>query len=74
MPTDSAAIRLSRTALMARPSRELIRFCTTNRVKRISTKPMAKVESLVMPVAPLGPETIIVPPAPRVRPAELMVA
>ena len=41
---------------------------------RISTKPMAKVESLVMPVAPLGPETIMVPPAPRVRPAELMVA
>ena len=35
---------------------------------------LTAVDSLVMPVAPLGPETIIWPPAPRVNPAELMVA
>ena len=55
MPTDSAAMRFSLMALIARPSLELMRFRTTNRVTRIRTKPMGKVDSLSMPVAPLGP-------------------
>ena len=64
MPTDSAAIRLSRTALMARPSLEFTRFSTTNRVNMISAKPMGNVDSFCIPVAPIGPEMIILPPSP----------
>ncbi len=65
MPTLSAAMRLSRAALMARPSLELIRFSTTNRVNSTSTKPTGKVAMRVMWVAPRGPPTIILPSAAR---------
>ena len=61
MPTDSAAMRLSRTALMARPSLELIRFSTTNSVKRINPKPTAKVDIRLMPVMPMAPLRIHLP-------------
>ena len=61
MPTDSAAIRLSRTALMARPSLELIRFSTTNRVNRIRQKPAVKVASFFTPVTPMAPLRIHLP-------------
>ena len=64
MPTDSAAIRLSRTALMARPSLELMRFSTTNRVNSTSPKPTAKVEMRLMPVMPMAPERIHLCPLP----------
>ena len=57
MPTDSAAMRLSRVAMMARPERLLTRFCTTKRVKRISAKPIPKVAMVSMPTPPLGPLT-----------------
>ena len=38
-PTDSAAMRLSRMDIIARPVRELMRFRTMKSVMRISTKP-----------------------------------
>ena len=64
MPTDSAAIRLPRTALMARPSLELIRFRTTNRVIITRMKPMGKEAIFWTPVAPMGPARIFLPPSP----------
>ena len=60
MPTDSAAMRLSRVAMIARPVRLLIRFSTTNSVNRISAKPMPKVAIFSTPVAPAGPLTTTV--------------
>lgn len=61
MPTDSAAMRLSRTAMMARPSRLCMRFSTTATVMSTSTMPRTKVEILSIPTAPLGPLMRIVP-------------
>ena len=55
MPTDSAAMRLSRIAIMARPERLRIRFRVTVRTTSTRMKPATKVESFVTPVAPMGP-------------------
>ena len=62
-PTLSAAMRLSRTAVIARPVRESMRFCTTNSVNNTSAKPTAKVASLVLPVTPIGPLSTFTPPS-----------
>ena len=63
IPIDSAAIRLSRIAMIARPSLELIRFCTINNVSRIRIKPITNVEFFGVPVIPCGPFRITVPSA-----------
>ena len=55
MPTDSAAMRLSRTDMMARPVRLFTRLSTTVTVTITSTMPMANVDIFVMPAAPCGP-------------------
>ena len=55
MPTERAAISLSRMALMARPARELTRFRMTSSVMMTSTMPTAKVEAFLMPVMPIAP-------------------
>jgi len=52
IPIDSAAILLSRIAMIARPSLECMRFNTINNVIRISIKPIKNVESLGVPVIP----------------------
>ena len=61
IPTDSAAMRLSRVAMMARPERLFIRLSTTNRVNKISTKPIVKVAILSTPTVPLGPASTALP-------------
>ena len=61
MPTDSAAMRLSRQAMIARPERLLMRLSTTKSVKRMSTKPMTNVEIRLTPVAPAGPLSTSLP-------------
>ena len=52
IPTDSAAMRLSRIAVIARPERLYIRFITIKRVKSMSTKPAVNEAIFVMPTAP----------------------
>ncbi len=52
MPMDSAAIRLSRMDMIARPSLECTRLITINRVISTSIIPTRKVESLGVPVIP----------------------
>lgn len=49
MPTLSAAIRLSRMAMIARPVRLRTRFSTTTRVIITSAKPIAKVAMRALP-------------------------
>ena len=61
MPTDSAAIRLSRIAMMARPLLELTRLNTTNNATRIKITPIKKVDCLGVPVIPFAPSIIISP-------------
>ena len=51
-PTLSAAMLLSRRAMMARPARLSFRFSTTKRVMSTSTKPAVKVEMVAVLVAP----------------------
>ena len=51
MPIASAAMRLSRMAMIARPDRLSIRLSTTNRVKSVSAKPMPNVAILFTPWA-----------------------
>ena len=53
IPTDSAAIRLSRMAIMARPSLESTRFVTINKVIRRRMTPIRKVEVRWRPCDPL---------------------
>ena len=60
---DSAAMRLSRQALMARPARELIRFKTTTRVISTRMNPAVKVEMGLIFTAPLAPSTSITTPS-----------
>ena len=60
-PIASAAMRLSRMAMIARPDRLSIRLSTTNRVKSVSAKPMPNVAILFTPVAPAGPLTSSLP-------------
>ena len=57
----SAAITLSRIAMIARPSLELIRLSTINNVTMIRINPIRKVESFGVPVIPCGPFRITVP-------------
>ena len=55
MPTLSAAMRLSRAAMMARPVRLLTRLKMTTRVITTSTKPTVKVEMRWVFITPMGP-------------------
>ena len=55
MPIDSAAIRLSRIAIIARPVLECIRFKTMNKVKSSKSIPMVNVAALGVPVIPCAP-------------------
>ena len=64
MPMASAAMRLSRVAMMARPERLLMRFSTTSSVNSISAKPTGNVAIFATSLAPLGPLTSIVPGMP----------
>ena len=61
MPTDSAAMRLSRQAMIARPERLLIKLSTTNSVNNTSAKPTVKVDMRLTPRVPAGPLTTISP-------------
>ena len=70
-PTLSAAIRLSRRAMMARPARLRTRLSTMTRVIIMSTNPAVKVDIAVVPVAPWAPLMIAIPPGSR--PRSLMV-
>ena len=72
MPMDSAAMRLSRMAMMARPWRLRIRLSTTTRVIITRMKPMVRVEIFWMPTTPMGPRTIIWPSAARSSADSLM--
>ena len=63
IPTDSAAIRLSRIDMMARPVLEWIRFSTITRVISTKTTPMVKLESWGVPVIPWAPFMITLPSA-----------
>ena len=63
IPMDSAAIRLSRMDMMARPVRELIRFNTITRVSKRSRIPIVKVAALGVPVIPWAPLTMTSPPS-----------
>ena len=60
-PTLSAAMRLSRTAMMARPSRLCTRLSTTATVMSTTMMPMKNVETLLMPTAPFAPLMRITP-------------
>ena len=71
MPTLSAAMRLSRRAMMARPERLFTRFCTTSRVIKISTNPAVKEASFCTPTAPMGPLMMAVPSSARWNLSEL---
>ena len=73
MPTESAAMRLSRTAMTARPWRLLIKFSTMNSVMRIRMKPAVKFEILSMPETPMGPLMIMSPPSFRVKVCLIML-
>ena len=61
MPMDSAAIRLSRAAMIARPERELTRFSTTIREKITRINPAVKVAMVLTFTAPMGPFSSRVP-------------
>ena len=61
MPTDSAAMRLSRMAMIARPERLLIRLSTTMSVKMTRRKPASKEASFLTPMAPIGPLMTMLP-------------
>ena len=54
-PMASAAMRLSRLAIIARPERLLMRFSTTNSVSSTSTKPASNVAMRPTRTAPAGP-------------------
>ena len=55
MPMLSAAMRLSRTAMMARPDRLFTRWKMTMRERMIRITPAVKVDSRGMPLRPMGP-------------------
>ena len=67
MPTLSAAMRLSRRAMMARPERLFTRLRTTVRAMRTRMKPAVKLESFTLVVTPMGPLRMDMPPSPRLR-------
>ena len=64
MPTLSAAMRLSRAAMMARPVRLFTRLKITTRATSTSTKPAAKVEMVWECITPMGPLMSSTPPSP----------
>ena len=64
-PMLSAAMRLSRTAMIARPCRLLTRWNTTMSVIMTRMMPMVKVEYRGMEVRPIGPPMISLPPSAR---------
>ena len=70
MPTERAAISLSRMAVMARPARELTRLRMTSSVMMTSTMPMVKVDAFLMPVMPMAPLIRTLPSASRFSEAE----
>ena len=70
IPMDSAAIRLSRIAMMARPVREFTRFMTMNRVISTRITPMVKVAAWGVPVMPWAPFIRISPPSPSFKDME----
>ena len=61
IPMDSAAIRSSRIAMIARPVLELIRFRTMKSVIRININPIVNVLSFGVPLIPCGPFRRIFP-------------
>ena len=63
MPTDSAAMRLSRTAMIARPVRLRTRLRTITRATMTSRKPARNVEIVSVPEAPWAPLMMAVPPS-----------
>ena len=73
MPTLSAAMRLSRSAMMARPERLLIRLSTTVRAMSTRIKPAVKEESFTLVVTPMGPFRMALPPSPRASAASFWV-
>ena len=64
-PTLSAAMRLSRIAMMARPARLFTRWNTTISVIITRIKPAVKVEIFWMPPMPMGPAMMSLPPSDR---------
>ena len=73
MPTLSAAMRLSRSAMMARPERLRIRFSTTTSVTMMRMKPAVKVAMVSVPVAPCAPLMMATPSSVRPRSLTLRV-
>ena len=69
IPTERAAISLSRMEVMARPARELTRLRMTASVMITSTMPMVKVEAFLIPVMPMAPLISTLPSASRFREA-----
>ncbi len=67
MPTDSAAILLSRTAIMARPVRLRTRLSTITSATITSTKPAKNVEIMSVPEAPCAPLIMATPVSERPR-------
>ena len=65
MPMLSAAMRLSRTAMMARPDRLFTRWKTTIRVMITRMIPAVKLDSRGMVSRPMGPPMIISPSSAR---------
>ena len=61
IPTEPAAMWLSRMDMIARPSLELIRFSTITVATSRIRKPIVKLESLGVPEIPWGPLMIISP-------------
>ena len=58
---DSAAIRLSRMDMIARPVREFTRFSTINSVISTRITPMVKVAAFGVPVMPCAPLMMTTP-------------
>ena len=67
IPTDSAAMRLSRIAITARPDLELTKLRTITSATIIRTKPAVKEAMVCVPVAPCAPLIIAVPVGVRPR-------
>ena len=66
IPTLSAAMRLSRAAMMARPVRLLTRLKIMIRVIITKIKPAIKEEIRAVFITPMGPLISWMPPSPRV--------
>ena len=73
IPTDSAAMRLSRTAMIARPVRLRTRLRMMTSATMMSTKPAKNVEILSVPDAPWAPLMMAMPPSMRPRSATVLL-